>query len=134
MVNVPSTNRVRLIISTKSEVGRGVFPNFSKSVTRSRRTDDGSAEDHEHIEHEHRPSKQAVAALRFGQGGIHNPQATGPPLSSPSEAWSITSRSGRYDEPMKKPLLTLIIVAILVAVGFKIYKAMTVEVPVEDQG
>jgi hypothetical protein len=35
---------------------------------------------------------------------------------------------------MKKPLLTLILVAILVAVGFKIYKAMTVEVPVEDQG
>jgi hypothetical protein len=35
---------------------------------------------------------------------------------------------------MKRPLLTLIIVAILVAVGFKIYKAMTVEVPVEDQG
>ena len=35
---------------------------------------------------------------------------------------------------MKKPLVTLILVAILVAVGFKIYKAMTVEVPVEDQG
>jgi hypothetical protein len=35
---------------------------------------------------------------------------------------------------MKKPLLTLIIVAILVAVGLKIYKTMTVEVPVEDQG
>jgi len=35
---------------------------------------------------------------------------------------------------MKKPLVTLIIVAVLVAVGFKIYKAMTVEVPVEDQG
>jgi hypothetical protein len=35
---------------------------------------------------------------------------------------------------MKKLLVTLIIVAILVAVGFKIYKAMTVEVPVEDQG
>ena len=41
---------------------------------------------------------------------------------------------GRYDGSMKKPLLTLIIAAILVAVGFKIYKAMTVEVPVEDQG
>ena len=41
---------------------------------------------------------------------------------------------GRYDERMKKPLLTLIIAAILVAVGLKIYKAMTVEVPVEDQG
>jgi len=35
---------------------------------------------------------------------------------------------------MKKPLATLIVAAILVAVGFKIYKAMTVEVPVEDQG
>ena len=41
---------------------------------------------------------------------------------------------GQYDECMKKPLLTLILVAILVAVGLKIYKAMTVEVPVEDQG
>ena len=33
---------------------------------------------------------------------------------------------------MKKPLLTLILVAILVAVGFKIYKAMTVEVPADS--
>ena len=40
----------------------------------------------------------------------------------------------RYDEDMKKPLLTLIVVAVMVAIGFKIYKAMTVEVPVEDQG
>jgi len=35
---------------------------------------------------------------------------------------------------MKKPLLGLIILAVAVALGFKIYKAMTVEVPVEDQG
>jgi len=34
---------------------------------------------------------------------------------------------------MKKPLLGLIILAIAIAVGFKIYTAMTVEVPVEDQ-
>jgi hypothetical protein len=34
---------------------------------------------------------------------------------------------------MKKPLFGLIILAIAIALGFKIYKAMTVEVPVEDQ-
>jgi hypothetical protein len=33
---------------------------------------------------------------------------------------------------MKKPLLGLIILAIVIALGFKVYKAMTVEVPVED--
>jgi len=34
---------------------------------------------------------------------------------------------------MKKPLLGLLILAVMVALGFKIYQAMTVEVPVEDQ-
>ncbi len=34
---------------------------------------------------------------------------------------------------MKKPLLGLIILAIAITLGFKIYKTMTVEVPVEDQ-
>ena len=48
-------------------------PRRSTAVTRSRRTDDRSAEDHEHIEHEHRPRKQSVAALGFGQGGIPQP-------------------------------------------------------------
>ena len=43
-------------------------------------------------------------------------------------------RGGGYAWSMKKPLLGLIILAVMVALGFEIYKAMTVEVPVEDQG
>lgn len=34
---------------------------------------------------------------------------------------------------MKKPLLGLLITAIVIGLGFKIYEAMTAEVPVEDQ-
>lgn len=34
---------------------------------------------------------------------------------------------------MKKALLGLIVLAVVAALGFKIYKTMTVEVPVEDQ-
>ncbi len=68
------------------------------------------------------------------RGGFHDPQGTGLSTDIAVHDNVSSGRGGGYACGMKKPLLGLIILAVMVALGFKIYKAMTVEVPVEDQG
>jgi hypothetical protein len=69
----------------------------------------------------------------LGPRGFHGLQGTDPAVMQNGRRPGSRCGGFEYTAHMKKPILGLIILAVAIALGFKVYKAMTVEVPVEDQ-